>query len=377
MCGIGLTLFPTNIIGPPPFCLATNDDASTVNHCHKYSYNLDDTDINNNTTSNNHHDSNTHHDENETQLKQDSALCSCQDMNCRKWKDQILHQSLCSRGPDHQCSLWFRHERNVSEEDRQGSTASAASTGWWDMNLYASVLHMRGKDLVGQPYRLHCNSNRDRRCYLCWNGECYSHDAMYGQPFMDIAGRNNNKYNEEGEVDDDDCRNKMSDTVLVLNLIQKALEDVDRAHDVGDLMTRHHERICSVMGQIHGEYSFLLYCPNSISTSATSTAASDDCDNHTGGVIYFGRDPLGRRSLVMGTNKNKNEKDCYSSKGNNNTYSGLDVTIINHLAHLTYYAYCVSINSYNRKSNIGFIDFVIGSTHTNGSNGRQRPCHVI
>jgi hypothetical protein len=381
MCGIGLTLFPIR-------SLAINDHSSTANFCNNCNIQYSDTDHSNNNS--NHHEEDNHPSTNNKNnhhsqglVIQQGNFCSCNDMNCRSCKDQILHQSLSSRGPDYQSSLWFRQERCLS-----------LSSSSWDMSLYASALHMRGKELVGQPYSRKYD-NGDRRCYcLCWNGECYSHDAMYGQPWMDVGSSSSSSsssssvgeksiermtkdetFLENGEDCKDDYRNQMSDTIIVMNLIQQALEEeVDREHGGDDLLGSHHERLCTIMGRIHGEYSFLLYCP---STSNSSTDSSRDCDGTpapppppptttttTGGVIYFGRDPLGRRSLVMGTTTTKEDhQGDDSSKGKIRDLICLRVCDTPSFSLILLHCTCI-----HRKINCNFVDFVIGGTTT----GRRR-----
>jgi hypothetical protein len=92
---------------------------------------------------------------------------------------------------------------------------------------------------------------------------------MYGQAAMDIGEKKNSSSSSSSEENGDGNhdRHKMSDTVIVMNLIQQAVDqEVDNGTGNDDGLSRcHHERICSVMGKIHGEYSFLLYCPSSSS----------------------------------------------------------------------------------------------------------------
>ena len=51
-----------------------------------------------------------------------------------------------------------------------------------------------------------------------------------------------------------------------------------------------HTEFSNIMSNIHGEYSFILY-------------------DHKRGCVYFGRDPLGRRSLLMSKEENVKSVD--------------------------------------------------------------------
>ena len=208
--------------------------------------------------------------------------------------------------------------KNQNSARTCNNTALEGETFSWDINLYASVLHMRGKELVCQPYKSY--SRNGRKCYyLCWNGECYSHDAMYGQASFDLGDKV-----QESVFGNEEERGKemSSDTIMVMNLLQQAEDAVIQEDEDGVMDTsRYHALIASVLGRIHGEYSFLLYCP---SECDHDYCMSGDGNGHVlgggggcGGLIYFGRDPLGRRSLVMftTTTATKTEDDTMSNQG--------------------------------------------------------------
>jgi asparagine synthetase B (glutamine-hydrolysing) len=72
-----------------------------------------------------------------------------------------------------------------------------------------------------------------------------------------------------------------NDSDLVANMLQDALNKCDERDS-----KNHHKMIADVMSNIHGEYAFILFVPSK------SHSNWPPC-------IYYGRDPLGRRSLLI------------------------------------------------------------------------------
>ena len=68
-----------------------------------------------------------------------------------------LVRAITRRGPDHQSS--FSH-----------------STNEYSIDLYASVLHIRGTQIASQPVTSDCGNY-----VLAWNGESYSDDVSRGE----------------------------------------------------------------------------------------------------------------------------------------------------------------------------------------------------
>lgn len=167
------------------------------------------------------------------------------------WNQQ-LSETLLSRGPDVPC----RQECCIGSDGR--------------LTLHASVLHMRGQVPTPQPTLF------DGNCALCWNGECYSYNSS--------ASGLKAMSSERSVVELTATANEVlpiitSDTDLVVNLLQDALyksQELD--------VNRHHEIIADVMGNIHGEFAFILFVPQKSNVPP---------------FIYYGRDPLGRRSLLL------------------------------------------------------------------------------
>lgn len=161
-------------------------------------------------------------------------------------------------------------EWSLRRRSGPGSGAPSRGVGPWRLTLLASVLHMRGAELTGQP---HVSEDEEDAFVLCWNGEVYAcgpdEDDGGGDP--DLASYD---AAEEGG-------SFRSDTRDVMALLSSALrEGGSRRFDgVGS-----HETVARAMSRIHGEYSFILY-HNQKSTQRES--------------VYFGRDPLGRRSLLL------------------------------------------------------------------------------
>ena len=156
--------------------------------------------------------------------------------------EQKVKDSIRSRGPDYQGKTSF-HETNQNLRVE------------WTLTLLASVLHMRGDNIVQQPYE-------DEDVCLLWNGECYSHSlVMKDESIMpyDIANDTDNT----------------SDTELIMKLIQFTLRKNVEHDDTTRLQS-----LANMFSNIYGEYSFIFY------------SKSTHC-------IYFGRDTFGRRSLLI------------------------------------------------------------------------------
>jgi asparagine synthetase B (glutamine-hydrolysing) len=104
-------------------------------------------------------------------------------------------------------------------------------------SFIASVLHIQGDIVTQQPYV------DDENNILLWNGEVF-------------GGLNLSKHE--------------NDTVIVSNILKNSLN-----HEI----TERTNEIVNIMNRIQGPYSFIYY-------------------HHSSKTLYYGRDPLGRRSLL-------------------------------------------------------------------------------
>lgn len=173
------------------------------------------------------------------------------------WNHQ-LSETLSSRGPDVPCRqqcCFGCGEENDAPPDRS-------------LTLHASVLHMRGNVPTPQP----CLFDSD--CAFCWNGECYSYASSE-------EGRSNERNMIELTATPDDEKSTISsDTDLVVKLLQDALSNYNEP----DIQMQH-KIIANTLSNIHGEFAFILYVPS-------KSPNIPPC-------IYYGRDRLGRRSLLI------------------------------------------------------------------------------
>ena len=213
-----------------------------------------------------------------------------------------LSQSLASRGPDLPCgqiSFVAKDNAHVVDETRGGS-ARDEQHSHWSVTLHASVLHMRGQCPVEQPLlfsiptpsspipiSMWCdgddnnNETAEQKLALCWNGECYSYDASHtyekeGDNGIDSSNFGNTytrRSRDMAELIPSKTTDAQSDTVLVAKLIRDA---------TACSCDEEHTAISEAMGRIHGEFSFILF------------ASSSNC-------VYYGRDCIGRRSLLVNT----------------------------------------------------------------------------
>ncbi|CAN0330863.1 unnamed protein product [Ectocarpus sp. 12 AP-2014] len=153
---------------------------------------------------------------------------------------------LLGAGPPEQSEL----ESYIGALRRRGPDADKQTTidleGGWTLHLMAAVLHLRGEELCGQPAEdAHGN-------VLLWNGEARAWRVFDG---LDIG---------PGE----------SDTAAVLRTLSS---------------TYSHQEVAAALGGISGPFSFVYWCPGRR-------------------ALYYGRDPAGRRSLVLRSPRSSGEK---------------------------------------------------------------------
>lgn len=148
-----------------------------------------------------------------------------------------LRQSLHNRGPDHLGQV-TRSLPLPSTNNDNGTDSPAVH-----LNFTSTVLALRGDHIAPQPL---CDPSEDGSV-LCWNGEAWRLD---GQP---VAGN-------DGEI------------------IQARLRRQTLPDDATPAAREHH--ILSVFRSIQGPFAVVYY----------------DSDDRR---VYFGRDRLGRRSLLV------------------------------------------------------------------------------
>ena len=183
--------------------------------------------------------------------------------------EQSLSNGIAPRGPDLPLST---HEFHLSPTRKRSEDESDMK---WKVKVYASVLHMRGEVMLAQPYFVEGSEDERFDYTFGWNGECYAHECN-GKRLFDLATEDYS----DGEV--------QSDTDMVLQALRRAMTTChDNSKNLSSefIRRREHEALAEEFSQIHGEYSFLLYC---------SPKNEDTRD----GYVYFGRDPFGRRSLL-------------------------------------------------------------------------------
>mmetsp|Transcript_10351 Transcript_10351/g.21479 ORF Transcript_10351/g.21479 Transcript_10351/m.21479 type:complete len:789 (+) Transcript_10351:102-2468(+) len=202
-----------------------------------------------------------------------------------------LSEALAPRGPDIP-----RRQFNFSE--------NSSNNKGWSLTIHASVLHMRGEVAVEQPVLFsldgafhdqnYCGDgdDGDLTCALCWNGECYTYkkeDAIDGNMVELIS-------------DNDQCQPfisehaNISDTTLIKQLIFSAISvaRTEIFHDKNEIqrVAKEHDAIARALSRVHGEFSFIIFIPSKSSDGKAS-------GSFRGGHIYYGRDSLGRRSLLV------------------------------------------------------------------------------
>lgn len=146
-----------------------------------------------------------------------------------------ISELLHARGPD------ATNQACVQSETEQNTESAAYIT------LYSTVLSLRGSVTVQQPYR-----REDSRSFLCWNGEAWS-----------IAGE----------------RPDGNDTARIFRLIENAARQPIPPMDAREEIACSLRAISQALSQVAGPYAFVFHDPIACRT-------------------YFGRDFLGRRSLL-------------------------------------------------------------------------------
>jgi len=156
------------------------------------------------------------------------------------------------------------------------------------VKVLSSVLHLRGEKIVPQPLLASVNNSDDtslRHLALCWNGECYA-------------------------ISTDKCSSEDQHLFLLQNDTEELLRKLQLPIISANLTQANQMSWCAklscciaqVFASLQGEYAFIL--------SVKMAGGSN--------FLFFGRDPLGQRSLLI--------KRCSSQNENMPTTTPLSVT---------------------------------------------------
>jgi len=163
-------------------------------------------------------------------------------VSCHKpiWPSLELQRSLESRGPDSsgKASSTFQRQRATSQSSNEPKVYAT---------FFSTVLSLRGPKAVTQPY--HPSASEP---VFCWNGEAWS---INGQPPLE------------------------NDTAAVWELLNAVAKLSNATEDRQQEVTRRVLLMAESLSMISGPYAFVF------------------CDS-ANGLLYFGRDFLGRRSLL-------------------------------------------------------------------------------
>ena len=182
-------------------------------------------------------------------LGDDDAARTGEREEIERW-NRLLSRALENRGPD-----------------LPGCVSGGADGS---IKMHASVLHMRGREPSPQPAKFLASEGLE--CTLCWNGEAYTHS-----PGSDSTESDSNAGVGVGQdmIELVDRHEEESDTRVVIELLGESMSESMSAEE-------EHGAVSLALSRIHGEFAFIL-CVQRL--------------NSTG--IYFGRDCLGRRSLLV------------------------------------------------------------------------------
>ena len=216
--------------------------------------------------------------------------------------NKLLSESLASRGPDVPSQQYQFSNSDTIAVNCRDSASFDLPIKKWCVTLHASVLHMRGNEATKQPVLFPASSSEgddaQKTCALCWNGECYTYfdntgnvdDGTTTQTAPNTTNKNiNHSIEHYGRmVELVSIIEEKSDTVLVTQFLKEAITQSPLESN-----TDEHEAIANAMSRIHGEYSFIFFVPS----TSTNDTESNNLSNHRG-YMYYGRDHLGRRSLL-------------------------------------------------------------------------------
>lgn len=179
-----------------------------------------------------------------TSIVKEACLCGL---------NETLLDRLSCRGPDSSHTISRKGPSLKSTSHDNESTTSATTKNpeqikHLDLTFHSTVLSLRGSSLTPQPINDPASGN-----ILCWNGE---------------AWRIGDKRLEYGE----------SDTDVIFELLQNAQRQSRRSIHVED----GEDEVIKALMTIHGPFAFVYHDSES-------------------GRVYFGRDCIGRRSLLYKT----------------------------------------------------------------------------
>ncbi|KAJ9480001.1 Asparagine synthetase domain-containing protein [Pseudozyma hubeiensis] len=168
----------------------------------------------------------------------------------RYWSSIL--DNIRDRGPD--CSSTVQHEFQTpsSSADSSSSTTTA-----WTLSLTSSVLSLRGDGITQQPL-----SSSDGRLLLAWNGQIFDWDS------------NASNHATSSRVRLDSGEN---DGIILLDRIQQILDE-QKDRDTNPSSTG--RALNAALSEVEGPYAFVLL-------------------DRREDKLYCGRDPLGRRSLLL------------------------------------------------------------------------------
>ncbi|KAJ4415904.1 hypothetical protein N0V85_002506 [Neurospora sp. IMI 360204] len=152
-----------------------------------------------------------------------------------------LTRCLCNRGPDYLGQV----ERRVT------SSTNSESSDSWKLKLTSTVLALRGDHVAKQP--LSC-PDTDKGSVLCWNGEAW---RINGEP---VSGN-----------DGEEISRLLREVEASASATATATSSTDEEKE---------KRILDVFRAIEGPFAFVYW-------------------HEVGRKVFFGRDRLGRRSLMM------------------------------------------------------------------------------
>jgi asparagine synthetase B (glutamine-hydrolysing) len=202
-----------------------------------------------------------------------SSPCCIDSAGVSSW-EQKLSAVLQRRGGDTPTRMF-----SFTTEFRRPKCVEDTTPAMIETKLLSSVLHLRGETIVPQPLQAHVDMKEMttsgtvlRSLVLCWNGECY-----------DLSTTDECVENVAKAAAADHLL-QQNDTEILLGKLQRAIIDANVTKESQASWSSDLRRcISNVFSSIKGEYAFIL------------SVLLKGGHNYT----FFGRDQLGRRSLLI------------------------------------------------------------------------------
>ncbi|KDN45909.1 hypothetical protein K437DRAFT_246888 [Tilletiaria anomala UBC 951] len=184
-----------------------------------------------------------------------------------EWEDDLVACNAL-RGPD-------ITETVTVSIPTPASSASSSTTAVWQARLSASVLALRGPSKTAQPF-----FSPEHNLYFAWNGQIFEQRKQY-QPCSIAKNSKKGANFIERRIKElfERVWNGENDGKAIFEALTDILEECEKQVSVTGPSPMAHEVLASILDEVEGPFAFVLIEPSRAR-------------------IFYGRDMLGRRSLL-------------------------------------------------------------------------------